>query len=138
MDFKSLATQVLMQKIGGTTDSSVAKSALDDLTGGDDGFDLGRLVSLFTSSGGEVAEKAKSWLGDGANDKISAEQVQAAIGDDKIAAFASKLGIGSKEAGNSLSELLPTLIDKSSAGGNLLDSVGGVKGLRGLASKFFK
>lgn len=138
MDIKSLATQVMMQQFGGKTDASVAQSALDDLTGGDDGFDLGRLVSLFTTSGGDVADKAKSWLGDGANEQISAEQLKSIIGDDKVAAFATKLGIGNQEAGNSLSELLPTLIDKSSRGGNLLDSVGGLSGLRGLASKFFK
>ena len=56
MDIKIVATQVLMQKFGGNTDPSVAKSALDDLVGGDDGFDLGRLVSLFTTAGGEVAD----------------------------------------------------------------------------------
>lgn len=138
MDIKSLATQVLMQKFGGNTDASVAQSALDDLTDGSDGFDLGRLVSLFKTSGGEVADKAKSWLGDGANEQISAEQLKAVIGDEKVAAFASKLGIDSQEAGNSLSELLPALIDKSSRGGNLLESVGGLSGLRGLASRFFK
>ena len=46
--------------------------------------------------------------------------------------------IGRDEASSSLSQILPDLIDKSSKGGSLLDSVGGAEGLAGLASKFFK
>jgi uncharacterized protein YidB (DUF937 family) len=138
MDIKSLATQLLISKIGGANDPGAAESALDDLVGGSGGFDLGDIVGQFTGAGGDLASKAKSWLGDGANDSISPAQVQDAIGGDKIEAFASKLGIGQEEAGNGLSQILPELIDKSSQGGNLLDSVGGAKGLAGLASKFFR
>lgn len=138
MDIKSLATQLIMSKISGANDSGAAESALSDLVGGNKGFDLGDIVGQFTGSGGDLASKAKSWLGDGANDSISPSQIQDAIGGDKIEAFASKLGIGKEEASSSLSQILPELIDKSSQGGNLLDSVGGVKGLAGLASKFFK
>ena len=138
MDIKSLATELIMSKIGGANDSGAAASALDDLVGGDKGFDLGDIVGQFTGAGGDLASKAKSWLGDGSNDSISSAQLQDAIGGDKIEAFASKLGIGTEEASSSLSQILPQLIDKSSQGGNLLDSVGGAKGLAGLASKFFK
>ncbi len=138
MDIKSLATQLVMSKLGATNDSSTAESALDELVGGSGGFDLGDIVGQFTGSGGDLASKAKSWLGDGANDEISPEQLQEAIGGDKIEAFANKLGIDRDEASSGLSSVLPELIDKSSQGGNLLDSVGGVSGLAGLASKFFK
>lgn len=138
MDFKSLATQILMNKIGSANNSGVAESALDDLVGGGRGFDLGDLVGQFTGSGGDLADKAKSWLGDGANESISASQVQDAIGGDKIEAFAKKLGIDRDEASNSLSEILPELIDKSSQSGSLLGSLGDAGGLAGLASKFLK
>lgn len=138
MDLKEFATQIIMQNIGSTNDKGAAASALDDLAGGGKGFDLGDLVGQFTGSGGDLADKAKSWLGDGANDAISATQVKDALGSDKVEAFARKLGIGADEASNSLSELLPQLIDKSSKGGQLLDSVGGSDGLFSLASKIFK
>ncbi len=138
MDIKELATQLLMSKIDGANDSGAAASALDDLVGGSKGFDLGEIVGQFTGAGGDLASKAASWLGDGANDEISAAQIQDAIGGDKIDGFASRLGIGRDEASSSLSQILPELIDKSSSGGNLLDSAGGVAGLAGMASKFFK
>lgn len=138
MDIRNLATELVMSKINGANDSAAAASALDDLAGGSKGFNLGDIVGQFTGAGGDLASKAKSWLGDDSNDAISPAQVQEAIGGDKIAAFASKLGIGRDEASSSLSEILPQLIDKSSRGGSLLDSVGGAGGLAGLASKFFK
>lgn len=138
MNFKDLAAQIVMSKIGGANSSAEAGSALDALVEGDKSFDLGDIVGKFTNSGGDLASKAKSWLGDGANESISATQVQDAIGIDKIESFARKLGIGTEEASSKLSEIMPELIDRSSSGGSLLDSVGGVKGLGGLASKFFR
>lgn len=138
MNFKDLATQIVMSKIGGANNSAAAGSALDELADGKQGFDLGDIVSKFTKSNGDLASKAKSWLGDGANESLSASQLRDAIGSDKIESFARKLGIGSEEAGDKLSEILPELIDRSSRGGSLLGSIGGAKGLGGLASKFFR
>lgn len=138
MDLKNLATQLIMKKISNANDPAAAESAVGDLLGNTDKFDLGALVGKFTGAGGGVADIAKSWLGDGTNDSISADQVQEALGADKIDAFAAKLGVSREEAGAGLSEMLPQLIDKGSSGGNLLDSVGGVGGLAKMASKFFK
>lgn len=138
MNFKDLATKIVMSKIGGANKPAETESALDDLVGGGSKFDLADLVGKFTNSGGDLADMAKSWLGDGDNKSISPTQLQDVIGIDKIESFAKKLGIGREEASEKLSEIMPELIDKSSSGGSLLDSVGGVKGLRGLASKFFR
>lgn len=138
MDIKQLATQLLMKQIGSVTDPKVAESALDDLIGSGKKFDIVSMVGQFTGKGGDLAEKAKSWLGDGANEPISASQLQEVLGQDKVAAFAEKLGVSREQAGDSLSKFLPQLVDKSSRGGNLLDSVGGVGGLAKLASKFLK
>lgn len=138
MDLKSLATQLIMKKIGGSNDASATESAVGDLLGNTDKFDLGALVEQFTGAGGDIASKAKSWLGDSANDSISSDQVQEALGADKIDAFAKKLGVDRETASGGLADMLPQLIDKGSRGGNLLDSVGGVGGLAKMASRFFK
>lgn len=138
MNFKDLATQVLMNKIEGANKSGDAESALDSLVDGSKGFDLGEIVGKFQASGGDLAKMAKSWLGDGTNDSISAAQVKEAIGGDRIADFARKLGIGADDASERLSEVLPELIDKSSQGGSLLDSIGGKGLLAGFATRFFR
>ena len=59
------------------------------------------------------------------------------LGADKIADFASKLGLSNEEAAGGLSEALPQMVDKASSGGSLLDSIGGISGAVGLASKLF-
>ena len=138
MDIKKLAVEMLTAKMGSDGDAGAAESAVSELVGRGKDFDIGDLVGQLTGAGGDIASKAESWLGDGANEAISASQLQDAIGGDKIDAFAAKLGISREDASGGLSELLPQLIDKSSKGGSLLDSVGGAGGLASLASKFLK
>jgi uncharacterized protein YidB (DUF937 family) len=138
MNFKDLAVQVLMSKIESANRYDDATSALDSLIDGDKGFDLRDIVAKFQGSGGKLASKAKSWLGDGANQSISASQVQEVIGADKIAAFASKLGIEREDANRNLAQILPELIDKSSQGGSLVDSIGGKGRFAGFASSLFR
>jgi len=133
MDLKSMAIQMLMAKLGGGDENAMG-SALSSLLGGgsgsDDGIDIGGLVEKF--SGGDMGSALQSWLGDGDNDSVSAEQVTGALGADKVSEFAQQLGIGEDEAAGGLSDLLPQLIDKSSSGGNLLE------GVLGMAAKFLK
>lgn len=103
--------------------------------GGNQGFDIGSLLSKMDSGG--LGSMAKSWLGDGANDAISPNQVTDMLGADKLSQFASQLGISQEEAAGGLSDALPHMVDKGSSGGSLLDSLGGVSGALGLASKLF-
>lgn len=120
---------------GSKLDISTVASAFSGLTGGGEEFDLGSLLNNLDAGGlGDVAE---SWLGDNGNEGISPDQISNAIGLDKIKEFASKLGVSEKEAAGGLSEALPQMVDKASSGGSLLDSIGGVQGALGLASKLF-
>ncbi len=120
---------------GSNLDLSSLTSALSGLTGGNEGFDLGALLGNLDTGG--LGDMAKSWLGDGDNAGISPEQINNTIGFDKIAEFASKLGISTEEAAGGLSEALPQMVDKASSSGSLLDSIGGVEGVLGFASKLF-
>ncbi|MBT8389752.1 MAG: DUF937 domain-containing protein [Altererythrobacter sp.] len=122
--------------MGANANPEAARAALEEISSGD-GFDLGNIVSQFSSEGGDIAGKVSTWLGDGANEAISAEQVQSAIGSERISSFAEKLGVSQEAASSSLSEVLPTLIDKSSSGGELLAGLNSAGGLRGLMSKVF-
>jgi len=132
MDFMNLAKGMLAQKLGGNADA--VGGVMDSLIGGGDKADVGGLVEALKAKGlGDVAE---SWLGDGENKEISAEQLKGALGESEVAAAAEQLGTDEGSLLETLSSALPQLIDKSSSGGSLLDSVGGVGGLAGMAKKF--
>ena len=121
---------------GSNLDIDTITSALSGLTGGSGGFDFSSVVENLGSSG--LGDIAKSWLGDGANQSISPEQIGNALGSEQLSQFASKLGISTEEAAGGLSDALPQMVDKASSGGSLLESLGGVEGIVGMASKLFK
>ena len=111
-------------------------SALSGLLGsGQSGINLGSLISIFSSAG--LGNLVDSWLGDGANESISADQIMGAFGSNNISEFASKLGISQEEAAGGLSDAIPQMLDKASSGGSLLDSIGGLSGALGAAGKLF-
>ena len=96
---------------------------------------IGELVSKL--QGGGLAGLVGSWLGDGANSPLSVDQLSAIFGDGELSSFASQLGIDRPSAERGLAEALPTLIDKASSGGSLLEAAGGAGGLLGAAKGLF-
>lgn len=132
MDIMNLASGMLAKKLG--VDSAVISGAMDSLLGGGDKMDLGSIVSGLQSNG--LGDLASSWLGDGENANISADQLKDVLGGDKVAAAAAELGTDEGSLLDSLQQALPQIIDKSSSGGSLLDSVGGIGGLASMAKKF--
>ena len=140
MDLLKLATQHFIGKLGASGDGlneGAVSGALGGLLGSGDGnIDLGSIISKL--DGGGLATLAKSWLGDGANSGISAQQIMCLFGDSQIGDFASKLNLNKSVATDGLAGMRPELIDGNSKGGNLQDAVGGTGGLLGMASKFLK
>lgn len=132
MDIMNLAKGMLAQKLGGNSDA--IGGVLNSLIGGGDSADVGGLVETLKAKGlGNVAE---SWLGDGENEDISADQLKDVLGEDQVAEAAAKLGTDEGSLLDGLKDALPQMVDKSSSGGSLLDSVGGIGGLAGMAKKF--
>ena len=137
MDILKIATELVMQQFQGKSNASESqvKSALDGLLGSD--FNIGELVSKFAANDG-LANQLQSWLGDGGNQGIAPSNIMDVLGGDKINQFASQMGVSSDEAAGGLADVIPQIIDKSSSGGNLLDSVGGIGGAMDLAKGLFK
>ncbi len=130
------AAQILAGQLGSNANTGNAASALTGLLGGSDGnLDLGSVVGQL--NGGGLASLAASWLGDGANDAISAGDIVNLFPAEKLNSFAQALGIDQPEAVNALSQALPRIIDAMSSGGNLLDAAGGAGGLMDMAKKLF-
>ncbi len=120
---------------GSNLNPEVLMSALSDLIGGEGGFDLSSLIGKM--QGGDLLGLAQSWLGDGDNQAIDANQIMSLFGSEKISAFAAQLGLSESEAVGGLSDAIPQMVDNASSGGSILDSVGGLEGAMGLAGKFF-
>jgi len=141
MDLMKMGAELFANASGGDKgglDMDAVQSAMSGLLGGQGGnLDLGKIVSSMNSDGGMMSV-VNSWLGDGANAPISADQITSLLGSDKVAEFASKLNIDPQTALNGLSQSLPGVVDKASSGGSLLDSVGGVSGLMDTVGKLFK
>ncbi len=139
-DILKLGVSAFQNKLGDSAnslDSNTITDALSTLLGNSEGsgFDLGSIISSFSEGG--LGDIVSSWLGDGDNEAISSDQLIAGLGEDKISEFASKLGIDTDTALSGLSDALPNIIDKSSSGGSLLDSIGGIGGALNMAGKLF-
>lgn len=135
------ATMFIKSKMSGDNGSGLdldsLTSALSGLTGGGSsgGLDIGSILGKMQSGG--MANMAASWLGDGDNEEVSSSQITDIFGQDKISDFASKLGLSEDEAVGGLRDALPNMVDKASSGGSILDSIGGIEGALGMASKMF-
>ena len=137
MEILKMGAEMLMQRLGTSVDSDTMMSALSGLLGdGEGGLDLAGLASNMMSSG-DLGSMVQSWLGDGANEGISPASLMSLLGENKIADFAGKVGVDTSTAASGLSDVLPTMMDKASSDGNLLDSIGGAESLLGMAKKLF-
>jgi len=133
MDLLKMGQELLGDKLGDKAGGLM--QALAGLTGGKDGgLDLAGLASKLQDNG--MGEQVKSWLGDGENAEVSADQVTSALGQDQITAMASKMGVSTDDAANTLKDALPSLLDKASAGGSIKEQFGSAEGLMNMAKGF--
>lgn len=137
MDILAIGTDLIKKQFGIDIDSSVISEALSSLLGGKGGqIDIPGLVSQLMAGGG-LEDIVQSWLGDGQNSAISADQIADFFGSGKISEFASQLGLGEGQATDGLASVIPQLLDKASSGGALLNGLGDIGGILNMAKKFF-
>lgn len=114
----------LMGALGGQGGSSDLADIVQSLgaAGG-----VGGLVDAFQKGG--LGEVAQSWVSNGANLPISADQIQAVLGSGMVGQFAEKLGVDPQVGAAKLAEMLPGLIDQLTPGGQLpTEGLGGAVG----------
>lgn len=59
----------------------------------------------------------RSWVGTGANQPITPDQIHQAFGSDTVKQLAAKVGISPEDLAAKLSQILPQAIDKLTPGG---------------------
>ena len=101
--------------------------------GGALGSKLGGLSGLLSKfQGAGMGGKVNSWVGTGANEPLTGDEVQQALGDDVINEMSQESGLPAHEVKGGLAGMLPGLVDKLSPSGSMpgADQLGGlVKGL---------
>ena len=75
------------------------------------------IVTQLHSQG--LGETVRSWVGNGANQPISAEQINTAFGADTISELAAKFGMTPQGVAQKLSQLLPQAIDHLTPSGTV-------------------
>ena len=78
---------------------------------------IGGLVGAFEKNG--LGGVASSWVGTGANQPVSSQQVQSGLGNEAISSIASKLGVSPDIASGVVAQLLPHVVDHMTPGGQI-------------------
>lgn len=104
---------------------------LDGIIGGAIGVEIATLINGYIEKRGGLdgvladfeksgyGDKVKSWVGTGPNMPISAEQVQQALGSERMKELGNKFGIPMDKVAAQLAEYLPKAIDKVTPEGKL-------------------
>lgn len=87
---------------------------------------------------GGLGDAVASWVGTGANQAISGEQLSSALGSDAVAGLASKFGLDSGELAGQLSSMLPGLVDKLTPNGQAPAGLGNGGDLMGMLGGLLK
>jgi uncharacterized protein YidB (DUF937 family) len=82
-----------------------------------------------------LAEHVESWVGNGANQAITGDHVQQALGSDQVQALAQQAGMDPAQASEGLASLLPEIVNHLTPNGGVPDSGQLQQGLGGLLGK---
>lgn len=78
---------------------------------------LQNVVSQFQKNG--FGDTMKSWISQGQNLPITADQIHQAVGSDTVKALATKMGLPGDKIADMLAQYLPQAIDKVTPDGKL-------------------
>lgn len=135
----SLFSQLASAALGALTNSSTAggQSAVshvltDLIQNHGSGNGLAGLVQQLAASG--LGPQVQSWIGTGANLPVSGDQIQAALGSEKIQQLAQQVGLDPAQLSGALAHLLPHAVDQLTPGGQVPPQSGLAAALSGLLS----
>jgi uncharacterized protein YidB (DUF937 family) len=96
------------------------------------------LIQKFEQQG--LGQLTSGWVGGATNTPISADQIVQVIGQDKITAIASKVGLTEQQVTDGISKLLPLMVSHLTPNGTAPSTAGGqleTEALGMLKSKLF-
>jgi uncharacterized protein YidB (DUF937 family) len=101
----------------GQLEAAVLPVVLSEVLGKDGQGGLSAIVAKLEQAG--FGAQVKSWLGNGHNLPITAEQLQAALGSDVVKQLAARFNVPIDQLAKVLAEQLPLAVDHASPDGKL-------------------
>lgn len=117
--FDSLAGNLISDVLGGGAQQQQGQSPLLQAAMGliQQNGGLPGVISMFEQSG--LGQHAQSWVGNGANLPISADQIKQVLGSPAVAQIASQLGMDHGQVAGGLAQLLPQLVNSLTPNGQV-------------------
>jgi uncharacterized protein YidB (DUF937 family) len=115
----SLVTSAVTSALGGNANSltgNLVSGVVGMLTSGSGGG-LNGLVDKFKQSG--LGDVAASWVGKGDNKPVTPQQLEEALGADKVAELAREAGIPEEKGAEVLSQVLPSVVNEMTPDGEV-------------------
>ena len=110
---------VLMSMLGGQAQQGGMGAQNPGMMGGGMGGGLGGLLSAFEGAG--LGHIAQSWVGNGANQPVSPQQLQNVFGEQQVQSMASQSGMAPNDFLSQLSQHLPHAVNGMTPNGRLSD-----------------
>ena len=107
----------LFDHLKGALESEALPVMLNTLLAQTPYHDLNGLLAALQNGG--LGPQVKSWLGNGQNLPITADQLKAVLGNAQVQDFARRLGLPVDEMLKLLAQYLPEIVDKASPNGVL-------------------
>ena len=114
----SLENSPAFQGALGQLEGAVLPVVLSEVLGnGSQGGGLSAIVAKLQQAG--FGDQVKSWIGNGQNLPITAEQLQQVLGSDTVKQLAARFNIPVDQLAKVLAEQLPKAVDSASPNGSL-------------------
>jgi len=115
--FDTLRNSPALQGALGQLEAAVLPAVLNEVLGQGGQGGLGAIVAKLERAG--FGAQVKSWLGNGQNLPISAEQLQEVLGSDVVKQLAARFNVPVEQLSKILAEQLPLAVDHASPDGKL-------------------
>src|SRR5690349_22468432 len=115
--FDSLENSPAFKSGLGQLESAVLPVVLGEVLGTGSQGGLNAIVAKLQQAG--FGDQVKSWLGNGQNLPITADQLRAVLGNDTVRQLAARYNIPVDQLGEILAQELPKAVDHASPDGHL-------------------
>jgi uncharacterized protein YidB (DUF937 family) len=115
--FDSLENSAAFKGMLGQLEGAVLPVVLSEVLGNGSQGGLSAIVAKLQQAG--LGDQVKSWIGNGQNIPITAEELQQVLGSDTVRQLAARFNIPVDQIGPVLAQMLPKAVDNASPDGHL-------------------